>query len=69
MTKLQHAQKHISLREDWFEVRFNVFHKAYALLHMMFVREDSIVGANNTLELYIRDYGTAKNLRHQLAEV
>jgi hypothetical protein len=69
MTKLQHAQKHIVLREQWFEVKFNLFRRAYAHLHMMFVRKESIVGANNTLESYIQQYRTAQQLRQHIEQL
>jgi hypothetical protein len=66
MTKLQHAQKHITLREQWFETKFNIFIKAYAHAHMFFVRKDSIIDANKYLETAIKDYGTFKVFKEKI---
>lgn len=68
MTKFQAQCKHIALREQFYEVKFNIFQRAYAHLRMHFVREDSIVGANRTLENYIKDVGTADNLREAIGQ-
>ena len=69
MTKLQHAQKHIGLRETFFEVKFNLFRKAYAHAHMFFVRKDSIIDANKYLETAIKDYGTFKVFKEKIESV
>jgi hypothetical protein len=66
MTKFEAAKKHIELREAFYEVKYNPIVRAYAHIRMYFVKEESIVGANKTLESYIKSVGTAAKLRETL---
>lgn len=67
MTKFQSACKHIELREAFYEVKFNVFQRAYAHAFMFFHKQALIEGANEGLQSYIDRGYTAAQLRKELA--
>ena len=65
-TRFEVQKQHIRFREEFYEVKFNVLHRAWAHFFMMFVKKDTIIRANCELARVVQDYGTAKNLREQL---
>jgi hypothetical protein len=62
-SKIRAMKKHIELREAFFERKYNVIHRAYAMFRMTFHSEDLIRGANVGLNTWIADYGTFKEFK------
>lgn len=62
-SKTEAMKKHIELREQFWEIKYNVFQYAYGMFRMTFHSEETIRGANVGLNTMIADYGTAKALK------
>jgi len=67
-TRWEVQKQHIVWRETFYQVKFNLFQRAYAHFRMMFVNKDTIIGANCTLATYVSDYGTADGLRQAVGD-
>lgn len=59
MTKFESAKKHIDLREQFFQVKFNVFRRIYAHSFMFFYSQELIDRANEGLEYLIEQFGNS----------
>ena len=55
MTKFESAALHIELREQFYEVKYGRFERAYAHFRMFFMPEALIVGANAALRQVMQD--------------
>jgi hypothetical protein len=66
-TKFQIASKHIELREQFYEVKYGQFKRAYAHVRMFFMPESVIADASAALLHYIKDGYTAAKMRAEFA--
>lgn len=62
-SKIEAMKHHIELREKFWEIKYNVFQRAYAMFRMTFHSEQLIRSANVGVSTWIADYGTAKALK------
>jgi 4-alpha-glucanotransferase len=62
-SKIRAMKKHIELREQFWEIKYNVFQRAYAMFRMTFHSEELIRKANVGVNTWIADYGTFKEFK------
>ncbi len=62
-SKVEAMKKHIELREQFWEIKYNMIQRAYGMFRMTFHSEETIRSANIGVSTWIADYGTAKVLK------
>ena len=67
-TRWEVQKRHIIWREQFYQVQFNIFQKAYAHFRMAFVKKDTIIGANCTLADHVHKFGTASNFAKEIGD-
>ena len=67
-TRWNVQKQHIVWREQFYGVKFNILQRAYAHFRMVFVKKDTIIGANCTLADYVDKYGTVEGLRESIGD-
>ena len=67
-TRWEVQKRHIIWREQFYEVKFNIFQRAYAHFRMAFVNKDTIIGANCTLADHVHKHGTASNFAKAIGD-
>ena len=51
------AKKHVALREQFFEIKYNVFQLISAYAHMVFINKQLLDAANEGLQSLITEFG------------
>jgi hypothetical protein len=67
-TRLEVQKQHIRWREQFYQVKFNIFQRAYAHFRMFWVKKDTIIGANCTLADHVDKYGTVDGFREAIGD-
>ena len=57
MSKFQSAKKHVALRENFFQIKYNVFQLVWAHAHMVFINKQLLDAANEGLLSLIQEFG------------
>ena len=66
MTKIEAMKKHIALREQFWQIKFNPFQYAYGMFRMCFYKQELIESANKGVERHIAEFGNATVLRNKI---
>jgi len=67
MTKIEAMREHLALREQFFQIKYTRFQRAYGMFCMTFMKQELIESASRGLRHNISVIGNVNNLRKELA--
>ena len=66
--RMEVQRQHIRWREQFYQVKFNIFQRAYAHFRMFWVKKDTIIGANCVLADHVNKYKTVDGFREAIGD-